>query len=322
MTTSTNHIKARSMTESLCIKLKWATDLTTTALSSWRFGLAQFWNQKPGYYDEYMKIYKMSRILSLTVNVTVISLTALTPAEIVMCVLPYSDYSRTLAEVKQLPKAKYRFISGAGGIDKATLTYSGSLNRALSVDSRAIRDYQQSASEAASTLALLPDTPIIALYVGGASTEPNLRVFIEVLYSIEFFEPEYPGSVAFTQSCRLKPTDRTGCAVNQLDETGHEWVPIIHNTSMNDQDEWIDDQEHHSLATKCRQGARPPSIGQEVAGDSFSRNGTGMLGGVKFTKNVQNATTPILEPTHMVTRETSDRRDRSTWQNLQQQQQK
>lgn len=185
------------MTENLFVKLRWADDVTITTLSSWRFGLAQFWNQKPGYYDEYMKIYKLSRIVSLSVKCTVINTTANTPAEIVTAVLPFSDYSKTLAQVKQLPKAKYRFLSGSGGIDKATVTHSANLNSVLGVDSRSIRDYQQSASEAASTLALLPDTPILALYVGGASTEPTLRVFIEVMYNVEFFLPEYPGSVAF-----------------------------------------------------------------------------------------------------------------------------
>ncbi len=188
------------------VKLTWADDVTITALSSWRFGLAQFWNQIPGYYAEYMKIYKMSRITSVKVNVTVINTTANTPAELYTCVLPYSDYSRTLAQVKLLPGSRHRFISGSGGLDKATLTHSANLNTWLGVDSRSIRDYQQSASEAASTLALLPDTPVLAVYVGGASTEPTLRVFLKVTYDVEFFEPEYPGSVAVSGPV---PADRT-----------------------------------------------------------------------------------------------------------------
>jgi len=157
-----------------------------------------------------MKIYKMSRIVQLKVKCTVINQTANTPAEIVLVVLPFSDYSKTLDQVKQLPKAAIRFLSGSGGIDKATLTKRANLNSYLAVDSRSIRDYQQSASEAASTLALLPDTPILALYVGGASTEPTLRVFIEVDYDIEFFEPEYPGSVALRSEYRkaIDMTDR------------------------------------------------------------------------------------------------------------------
>lgn len=153
-----------------------------------------------------MKIYKMSRITSVKVNVTVINTTAATPAELYTCVLPYSDYSRTLAQVKLLPGARHRFISGGGGLDKATLTHSANLNTWLGVDSRSLRDYQQSASEAASTLALLPDTPVLAVYVGGASSEPTLRVFLKVTYDIEFFEPEYPGSVAVSGPV---PEDRT-----------------------------------------------------------------------------------------------------------------
>jgi len=155
-----------------------------------------------------MTIYKMSRIVGLTVRVTVINTTANTPAEIVLCRLPFSDYSKTLAQVKQLPKCKFRFLSGSGGIDKASLAYTDNLNHATGVDSRAIRDYQQSASEAASTLALLPDTPIIALYVGGAATEPTLRVFIEVDYHVEFFLPEYPGSLLASKNDKV-PIDRT-----------------------------------------------------------------------------------------------------------------
>lgn len=208
MTNPAQHLNASPMTENLFVKLKWADDSTTTALSSWRFGLAQFWNQLPGYYTQYMTIYKMSRITSVTVKVTVINTTANTPAEVAMAVLPYSDYSRTLAEVKKLPKAKYRYLSGSGGIDKVSLTYTANLNHWLGVDSRSIRDYQQSASEAASTLALLPDTPILALYVGGASTEPTLRVFIEAIYNVEFFLPEQPGSVAIKDD--RKPIDMTG----------------------------------------------------------------------------------------------------------------
>jgi len=184
------------MTTNLLLKLRWSDDQTITALSSWRFGLAQFWNQLPGYYTEYMKIYKMSRIVSLRVRVTVINTTANTPAEVVMVVIPYSDYSKTLAQVKQLPSATVRYLSGSGGIDKVSLSKTSNLNHWLAVDSRSVRDYQQSASEAGSTLALLPDTPVLALYVGGASTEPTLRVFMVVDYDIEFFEPEYPGSVA------------------------------------------------------------------------------------------------------------------------------
>ena len=195
------------MTENLFVKLKWADDQTITALSSWRFGLAQFWNQLPGYYAEYMKIYKMSRITSIQVKCTVINTTANTPAEVAMAVLPFSDYSKTLAQVKQIPKAKYRYLSGSGGLDKVSLAYTANLNHWLGVDSRSIRDYQQSASEAASTLALLPDTPILALYVGGASTEPTLRVFIEVIYNVEFFLPEYPGSVSVHDN--RKPIDMT-----------------------------------------------------------------------------------------------------------------
>jgi len=204
------------MTENLFVKLKWADDLTTTSLSSWRFGLAQFWNQKPGYYDQYMTIYKMSRIVSLTVKCTVINTTASTPAEVALAVLPYSDYSRTLAEVKKLPKAVYRYLSGSGGIDKVTVSKTANLNHWLGVDSRSIRDYQQSASEAASTLALLPDTPVLALYVGGASTEPTLRVFIEVVYNVEFFLPENPGSTAFSGPVSNQlPRDMTGKMDNE-----------------------------------------------------------------------------------------------------------
>jgi len=188
------------------VKLVWSDDLTITSLSSWRFGLAQFWNQIPGYYAEYMKIYKMSRILSLSVRCTVINQTASTPAELVSCVLPFSDYSKTLAQVKQLPGAKQRFISGGGGLDRGSVSHSADLNSWLGINSTSIRDYQQSASEAASTLALLPDTPVLAIYAGGASTEPTLRVFLKVTYSVEFFEPEYPGSVAFKGK---KPIDMT-----------------------------------------------------------------------------------------------------------------
>jgi len=200
--------RARPPSNSLRIKLRWSDDQTTTTLSSWRFGLAQFWNQLPGYYAEYMKIYKMSRIISLQVKCTVINTTSNTPAEVVLAVMPYSDYSKTLAQVKLLPRAAIRYLSGSGGIDKVTIQKKAALNQALSNNSRAVRDYQQSASEAASTLALLPDTPILALYVGGASAEPTLRVFIQVDYNIEFFEPEYPGSTAITKSS-VKPNDMT-----------------------------------------------------------------------------------------------------------------
>jgi len=164
-----------------------------------------------------MKIYKMSRIVSLQVKCTVINTTAATPAEVVLVVLPYSDYSRTLAEVKNFPKAAIRYLSGSGGIDKVTIQKRDALNTHLGVDSRALRDYQQSASEAASTLALLPDTPVLALYVGGASTEPTLRVFIEVNYDIEFFEPEYPGSVALTSGSL--PLDQTELRNKNKDKT-------------------------------------------------------------------------------------------------------
>jgi len=200
-------LRAAPFTKDLCVQLKWSDDSTITALSSWRFGLAQFWNQLPGYYTQYMTIYKMSRILRLSVDVTVINTTANTPAEVVTCVLPYSDYSKTLAQVKQLPGHKHRFLSGSGGIDRVRLRHSANLNSWLAVDSRSLRDYQQSASEAASTLALLPDTPVLAVYVGGASTEPTLRVFITVNYHVEFFEPEYPGSVALDHG--PKPVDMT-----------------------------------------------------------------------------------------------------------------
>ncbi len=196
------------MTNNLLVKLKWSDDVTTTALSSWRFGLAQFWNQKPGYLDQYLLIYKMCRIVSVSVKCTVINTTANTPAEVVLVTLPYSDYSRTLAEAKRFPKAAIRYLSGSGGIDKVVVQKRDSLNAFLGVDSRSIRDYQQSASEAASTLALLPDTPVIALYVGGASTEPTLRVFIETTYDVEFFEPEQPGSVALNDDSR-RPIDIT-----------------------------------------------------------------------------------------------------------------
>lgn len=193
--TNSRRSRCSIMPKSYRVRLNWSDDLTITSLSSWRFGLAQFWNQIPGYYTEYMKIYKLSRIISLRVNCTVINTTANTPAEIVSCVLPFSDYSKTLAQVKQLPGFKQKFISGSGGIDKGSVTHSANLNQWLGVDSRSIRDYQQSASEAASTLALLPDTPVLAVYVGGAATEPTLRVFLKVQYCVEFFEPEYPGSV-------------------------------------------------------------------------------------------------------------------------------
>lgn len=148
----------------------------------------------------------MSRILQVHLRVTVINKTANTPAEVVAVVLPLSDYSRTLAQAKQFPKAKFKYLSGSGGFDKVSLDYTANLNTELGVDSRALRDYQQSASEAASTLALLPDTPVLALYVGGASTEPTLRVFIDVWYDVEFFELEYPGSVTVGKV----PVDLTG----------------------------------------------------------------------------------------------------------------
>jgi len=201
------------------VKLVWSDDVTITSLSSWRFGLAQFWNQIPGYYAEYMKIYKMSRILSLSVRCTVVNTTASTPAELVSCVLPFSDYSKTLAQVKQLPGAKQRFISGGGGIDRGSVSHSADLNSWLGINSTSIRDYQQSASEAASTLALLPDTPILCLFIGGASTEPTLRVFIKVTYNVEFFEPEYPGSVAIKGK---RPIDMTEIKELRQEEVSHD----------------------------------------------------------------------------------------------------
>lgn len=204
----TRHLRAPMMTSNLLVRLRWSDDQTTTLLSSWRFGLAQFWNQLPGYFTQYMTIYKMSRIVSIKVKVTVINTTSATPAEVVLAVVPLSDYSRTLAQAKLLPRAAIRYLSGSGGIDKVSLTKTANLNQWLGVDSRSIRDYQQSASEAGSTLALLPDTPVLALYVGGASTEPTLRVFITVDYDVEFFEPEYPGSVALGEGGPV-PVDKT-----------------------------------------------------------------------------------------------------------------
>jgi len=142
-----------------------------------------------------MLIYKMSRILRVTVKCTVINTTANTPAEVVLVTLPFSDYSKTIDQVKQYPEAKIAYLSGSGGIDKAIVSKTDTLTRSLGFNSGMVRDYQQSSAEAASTLALLPDTPVIALYVGGAATEPTLRVFIEVTYHIDFFELEHPGSV-------------------------------------------------------------------------------------------------------------------------------
>ncbi len=235
------------------MRLKWSDDVTIVALSSWRFGLAQFWNQKPGYYDEYMKIYKMSRILQVTVKATVINTTANTPAEVVLCVLPYSDYSKTLAQVKQLPKAKFRYLSGSGGLDKVSLSYTANLNHWLGVDSRSIRDYQQSASEAASTLALLPDTPVLALYVGGASTEPTLRVFIETTYHVEFFEPEYPGSVAIKEG--PIPIDMTGQRCDKV-LAREEHIPTV--VDENDEKwETSMDESHSSRGLRLKSDSRP-----------------------------------------------------------------
>ena len=205
-----SHLNARAQTHNLFVRLKYATDLTSTTTSSWRFGLAQFWNQLPGYYTQYMTIYKMSRIVALTVQVTVLNQSAITPAEVAMVVLPYSDYSKTIDQVKLCPSCVYRVVGGSNGIDKVSLTKSANLNSWLGVDSRSIRDYQQSASEAASTLALLPDTPVLALYIGGASAaEPTLRVFIQVTYDVEFFLPEYPGSTAVGGPYPI-PVDMTG----------------------------------------------------------------------------------------------------------------
>jgi len=150
----------------------------------------------------------MSRITKTSLKCTVINQTTLTPAEVVAVILPFSDYSRTIEQVKTLPSAAIRYLSGAQGVDKVTLRKSSSLRAYTSGGVAGVRDYQQSASEAASTLALLPDTPILALYVGGASTEPTLRVFIEVFYDVVFFLPEWPSSVAYTDHTKI-PRDFT-----------------------------------------------------------------------------------------------------------------
>lgn len=223
------------------VKLRWATDTTITALSSWRFGLAQFWNQKPAYYDEHMKIYKMSRIVKTSIKCTIINTTSATPAEAVIVVLPYSDYSRTLAEVKMLPSAAIKYLSGSGGLDKVTIRKSASLRAWTSASVAGVRDYQQSASEAASTLALLPDTPVLALYVGGASAEPTLRVFIEVFYDVVFFEPEWPSSVALTEHI-AKPLDMTVFRKHQdrIQIIPGEAPRISHPPCMDDEDEESD----------------------------------------------------------------------------------
>ena len=209
------HLTARNQSTNLFVKLKYATDSTVTTTSSWRFGLAQFWNQLPGYYTQYMTIYKMSRIVSTHVKCTVINQSAATAAELVLVVLPYSDYSKTIDQAKLCPSAVFKYVGGSNGIDQVSLTKRANLNHWLGVDSRSVRDYQQSASEAASTLALLPDTPVIAFYVGGASgVEPTLRVFIGVTYDVEFFLPEYPGSTALNfdmpASTYKMPKDMTG----------------------------------------------------------------------------------------------------------------
>lgn len=248
------------MKKAMKVKLRWSTDTTITALSSWRFGLAQFWNQKPAYYDEYMRLYKMSRIVKTSVKCTVINTTAATPAEIVLVVLPYSDYSRTLAEVKNLPSAAIKYLSGSGGLDKVTARKSSSLRAWTSASVAGVRDYQQSASEAASTLALLPDTPVLALYVGGASTEPTLRVFIEVFYDVVFFEPEWPSSVALTQNI-AKPLDMTDARAHQITPKAFKQGPrIIPRVALRDPPQICD--------------SKPANTSDEIEDDDDSDSGS------------------------------------------------
>lgn len=227
-------------------RLKWSDDTTITTLSSWRFGLSQFWNQKPGYLDQYFLMYKVCRIMAVHLKVTVQSQTTNTPAEVVTCVLPLSDYSKTLAQVKQLPRAKMAYLSGSGGIDKVSLAHSARLGAATLGGISLGRDYQQSASEAGSTLALLPDTPVLALYVGGASTEPTLRVFISVDYDIEFFQAEFPGSVTLSQNGSL-PVDKTGLTHF---ERGLNNITQPPQHSWEEEEEQDDDWSHQSGAHK------------------------------------------------------------------------
>ncbi len=168
----------------------------TVSTSAYRFGLAQFWNQLPAYFNELMAIWRMCRIVNISLTCTVNPGASQTAPFTALCaVVPASEYPLSYSSLGRLTTSKRAIASGIGGMDKLVLRASYSTNRMLGVSALTERGYQQSAAEAAATTALIADTPVVQILIcqyNGSNVVATFNTIV-VDYDIQFFELQNPG---------------------------------------------------------------------------------------------------------------------------------
>jgi hypothetical protein len=120
--------------------------------------------------------------------------TANVPSYLLVTSIPASEYPAAFGYTRALIHSKLAYLSGAGGMDKATVEGTYKLRSMLGINPDNNRVYQMNLADASSTTPLTSETPVVQLDIGGITANATLIYNIEVWYDAEFFQLQTPGA--------------------------------------------------------------------------------------------------------------------------------
>ncbi len=153
------------------------------------YSTLEFLGRTPTYLTELYAIYKYARVTAITLEVKIVNL-ASAPVEAVIAVLPFSEITGfTLEKAVERPGSVRRVVSGAGGIDQATLKKTITAESAFG-QPYLDRDFWIDSSQATSITPLDSREPAIVAFVQGMATAASVTYNIETraTFHCQFFD--------------------------------------------------------------------------------------------------------------------------------------
>jgi hypothetical protein len=157
-----------------------------------QYGILEPLNKDPTFQTQLFDLYRKARIHGSSIKIELIN-TGSEPIELVLTTLPYNwtAATPTLAEMVEKSGAKRVIVSGAGGMDRATVSKTVSARQILGHDYASVR-YDFDITQANSTTPILSDEPVWMVGVSSLNSMTSVSYRLEVIveYDYEFYDQD------------------------------------------------------------------------------------------------------------------------------------
>jgi hypothetical protein len=155
-----------------------------------RYGLLEPLNLDPTYMAALFTLYKRARVHASTIHLRLVNMGS-EPIEMVVNALPHNWSSGTpsVAELLDKPGSRRALVSGAGGMDRASVTKSISSKSALGSNAY-LSDYDFDETQANSATPIQADEPawVFALTALNSASNISYRLEVVIEYDFEFYD--------------------------------------------------------------------------------------------------------------------------------------